>query len=46
MGETRRDALRICLKRSLKPEFHGSKVTSDTVPLVFRELDGAFGECT
>jgi hypothetical protein len=43
MGEARKDALGLDFDRRLKLEFHGTKVTSDSGLLAYRELDEALG---
>jgi len=43
MGECRKDALHVDFDRTLKLEFHGSRVTSDAGLLAYRELDGVLG---
>ncbi len=39
MGESKQGDLRVDFDRRLKPAFHGSKVTTDTGSLAYRELD-------
>jgi len=41
MGEARKDTLRLDFDREVKVEFHGTKVTSDTGLLAYRELGDA-----
>jgi hypothetical protein len=41
MGESCKEALRLNFNRKLKLEFHGTKVTSDSKLLAYRELDEA-----
>ena len=43
MGEACKDALRLNFDRKLKFEFNGTKVTSDTGLLAYRELNEALG---
>ena len=43
MGEAKFEPLRVDFDRRLKPEFHGSKVTSDAALLPYLELDDALG---
>ena len=41
MGEAGRDALRLDFDRTIKLEFHGARVSSDTGLFPYRDLDGA-----
>ena len=43
MGEARKDALRVGFDRTIKLEFHGATVSSDTGLFPYRDLDGAAG---
>lgn len=43
MGDWRKDAFRVNFDRDLKLEFHGTKFTSDSGLLIYRELDDALG---
>jgi hypothetical protein len=39
MGKSKQGGLRVDFDRRLKPESHGSKVTTDAGLLTYRELD-------
>ena len=41
MGEARREALRVSFDRSIKLEFHGAKVSSDSGLVTYRDRDEA-----
>jgi len=43
LGERKKRALRVDFDRTLKVEFHGTKVTTDAGLLLYRELDDVLG---
>jgi hypothetical protein len=42
MGEETKEALKLQFDKSLSPEFHGARITSDVGLLACRELDGCY----